>query len=272
MLRCSLFAVLVFGLLVGQPFALRAQQASRPPHLDDAIETDRDSFTPATTVTDPGLQIVESSYSFIDNASGLEGHSLPELLIRRGLNPWVEARFGYNWESGGTSNPISGEEFGDDDFTATPEARLNYGAKFQTSLPEGWVPRSAFIVEGFTPVSGEADATQIGVTEVWGWRLPNGWLWDSAFRFGTANERNEQFTLWAPSTVLKIPLGKRWNTHIEYFGTMSDDKAEAMSRHYISPGLHVLINPNFEVGIRIGWGLNQQSANFFTNVGLGVRF
>jgi hypothetical protein len=33
-----------------------------------------------------------------------------------------------------------------------------------------------------------------------------------------------------------------------------------------------LVTPNLEVGVRVGWGLNEQSARFFSNVGFGVRF
>jgi hypothetical protein len=36
--------------------------------------------------------------------------------------------------------------------------------------------------------------------------------------------------------------------------------------------MHYLITPNLEVGLRLGWGLNEQSAAFFTNVGFGWRF
>ncbi len=38
------------------------------------------------------------------------------------------------------------------------------------------------------------------------------------------------------------------------------------------PGVHYLITPNLEVGVRVGWGLNDQSARFFANAGVGVRF
>ncbi|WP_146373401.1 transporter [Symmachiella macrocystis] len=41
---------------------------------------------------------------------------------------------------------------------------------------------------------------------------------------------------------------------------------------YFSPGIHYLISTEFEIRVRTGWGLNQDAANFFTNVGVGVRF
>ncbi len=60
--------------------------------------------------------------------------------------------------------------------------------------------------------------------------------------------------------------------HVEYFGIFSSGKNEEYERHFISPGVHYLINPNLEVGARVGWGLNDKSARFFTNVGFGWRF
>jgi hypothetical protein len=32
------------------------------------------------------------------------------------------------------------------------------------------------------------------------------------------------------------------------------------------------ITPDLEVGVRVGWGLNDQSARFFVNAGVGLRF
>jgi hypothetical protein len=240
--------------------------------IEEPLETDRDSFTPATTLAGPGLNIVESSYSFIENASRRDGHSLPELLLRRGITPWLEMRLGYNWESGGTSNPISGEEFDEENFSSEPESRVIYGGKLQTTVPDGWIPRSALIVEATTPVDRPATDTNISASQVFGWVLPNRWVWDSSFRFSSSSDEYESFTLWAGSSVIKIPLDERWNAHLEGFGTFSDDKDRAMCRYYFSPGLHATLNPNLEVGVRVGWGLNQQSADFFANVGLGVRF
>jgi|GEM_PF-7032951 len=51
----------------------------------EEIETDRDSFTPATTLAGRKRMIVESAYSFIDNRRVPDTHSYPELLFRYGL-------------------------------------------------------------------------------------------------------------------------------------------------------------------------------------------
>jgi hypothetical protein len=57
---------------------------------EDEIETDRDSFTPATTTAGDRRWIIESAYSFIDNRNVPETHSYPEQLARRGVGDWLE--------------------------------------------------------------------------------------------------------------------------------------------------------------------------------------
>jgi hypothetical protein len=60
------------------------------------LHTDRDAFTPSTFCVGPGQGLVESSYVFIDNATGLPTNNYPELLLRLGGNEWWEWRLGVN--------------------------------------------------------------------------------------------------------------------------------------------------------------------------------
>jgi hypothetical protein len=84
----------------------------------EEIETDRDSFTPATTVVGRGRTVLESSYSFIDNRTSADSHSFPELLTRIGITDTIELRIGWNYEIGGggsvsnTGSPDEDEPLG----------------------------------------------------------------------------------------------------------------------------------------------------------------
>ena len=192
----------------------------------EELETDRDSFTFAPTTAGAGRTITEASYSFIDNRVGPEAHSFPELLFRRGIGERFELRVGVNYEAGGPGT-VTGTEVGGEDIEpeAEYESRLLYGMKVATSEQAGGLPRSALIVQGFTPTYGPSTATTMYVGEAWGWTFPNGWAWNTAMRYGTGYEELDAFSQWAPSTVLKIPVGERWNIHSEYFGIMSTGKA-----------------------------------------------
>ena len=69
-----------------------------------------------------------------------------------------------------------------------------------------------------------------------------------------------------------MPLGEHWDAHAEYFGTFSDDRAHDSDPQYLSPGIHYLITKNCEIGTRVGFGLNDDAAVVFANVGVGYRF
>lgn len=239
----------------------------------EELETDRDSFTFAPTTAGAGRTILEASYSFIDNPVGPEAHSFPELLVRRGIGERFELRIGANYEAGGPGT-VTGTEVGGEDIEpeAEYESRLLYGMKVATSEQAGAVPRSALIVQGFTPTYGPSTATTMYVGEAWGWTFANGWAWNTAMRYGTGSEELDAFSQWAPSTVLKIPVGERWNAHAEYFGIMSTGKEIPLNLQYASFGGHVLVTEDLELGLRYGWGLNETTPNFFANFGVGYRY
>jgi hypothetical protein len=241
---------------------------------EEHIETDRDSFTPATTTAGCGRWILESAYSFIDNRDTFETHSFPELLVRYGVSEDVELRLGWNYEVGGASNPVSGSSVGESAAGAMleRESQIAYGLKVALTEQEDWLPQSAFIAQGFTPTSGPSRNTDFVATYVFGWELPNAWLLDAAIRYSLTSEEEDHFNQWAPSVVLKAPVAEQWNAHIEYFAIQSDGREDEKLVHFASPGVHYLVTPDLEIGVRFGWGLNDDSPRFFNNVGVGWRF
>lgn len=261
--------LLSIAMFVVAPVAIAQEREA------EHIETDRDSFTPSTVTARPGRLVVESAYSFIDNRDVPETHSLPELLARYGVTDWLELRIGSSYEIGGESNSISGSGGGDGDIDSAEiesEAKVMYGFKAALAEQDGWQPRSIAILQGGTPTSGPETATHLAATYAWGWELAEGWLWDSAIRYGDGSAEEDNFNAWAPSTVLKVAFAEQWNAHIEYFGIFTDGRADELSKSYISPGIHYLVTPDLEVGVRVGWGLSGDAANFFSNVGVGLQF
>jgi len=245
--------------------------AQRAGAVREELETDRDSFTFAPTTTGADTSILEASYSFLDNRVGPETHSAPEVLVRRGLGERVEARLGFNYEAGGPGT-VSGSELGGEDIETEEESRILYGTKVETSEQDGWLPRSAAVLQGYTPVYGPAHQSTLVVGESFGWRFANRWEWTSAMRYGTGFDKDDSFNQWAPSTVVKIPVGERWSVHAEYFGIFTSGKEIPLTIQYASVGGHVLATDDFEIGLRVGWGLNETSPSFFSNVGVGVRY
>ena len=243
----------------------------------EEIETDRDSFTPATTLVEPSRVMVESAWSFIDNRAVPETNSLPELLIRYGVSDRLELRFGANYEIGGESSDVShsgGHVLEPDEATGEleEESNVNYGLKYDLTDQDHWVPDSAIILTGSTPTSGAEQNTQFLGVFVFGWELENECVFDASIRYGTGGDGDNSIHLWAPSAVLKVPLGEKLAAHAEYFGIFSDGPDGELEKHYLSPGIHCTVTPDIEVGIRVGWGLNEAAANFFSNVGVGLLY
>jgi hypothetical protein len=270
--------------ILSTPFAIdsvpQPRDSAEPPEPNeelesDEIETDRDSFTPATTTAGDRRLIVESAWSFIDNRTVPDTNSLPELVTRYGVNDWLELRLGWNWEAGGAANAISSSGGNLEETEAAAierDSQLFYGLKAALTDQNDLRPQSALILQAGTPTFGHDTATQLVATYVAGWQFANRWKWDSALRYGYDSSAGDHFNLWAPSTVLKIPLGESWTVHGEYFGVMSQGRVRDRSQHYFSPGIHYLLTRDLEIGIRVGWGLNDQSADYFNNIGLGWRY
>lgn len=259
-------AVPMRALAQGPPAGEPGRTESR-----EEMETDRDTYSFAPSTAGPGLSITEMSYSFIDNRRGPEAHSFPELLVRRGIGERFELRLGFNYEAGGPGL-VSGTEVGGEDLMPEYESRMLYGAKVETSDEEGWIPRSAFVIQGFTPVYGPSTQSTMLVGEAWSWRFGNGWEWRSAMRYGTGWAEADAFDQWSPSTALRVPVGERWNVHAEYFGIVSSGKEKPIDLQYGSIGGHVLLTEDVELGLRVGWGLNDTSPAFFSNLGVGLRY
>jgi hypothetical protein len=238
------------------------------------IETDRDSFTPSTSTVERGRWILESAYSFVDNRRVYETHSYPEIILRHGISEFMELRLGWNYEVGGAGSPISGNLPSEEpeESKLERESRMLYGTKILVSDQRGMLPQSSFILQGLTPTYGEVTATQMSATYAFGWTLRNSWVLDFATRYGTGSIEEDHFNTWSPSTVIKVPVGERWKVHAEYFGVFTDGRAKETTQHFFSPGAHYLISKNFEIGSRVGWGLNDQSPNSFINVGFGWQY
>ena len=237
------------------------------------LETDRDAFTPATSTAGQGTAIFESSYSFIDNRSVAETHSFPEVLLRFGVSDRIELRLGWNYEVGGTGDVVSGSEVSEEAGSGIErESQVLYGLKASVTEQDDWLPRSAIILQGYTPTLGEAPATDVVAAYTFGWELPNRWRLDSSMRYATEHGADDTFNQWAPSVVVRVPLSEQWQVHAEYFSIISDGAEQDVVRSFFSPGAHCLLTENFELGVRVGWGVTENSPGFFSNVGIGWSF
>jgi hypothetical protein len=238
------------------------------------LDTDRDAFTPATTTAKAGTVLTESSYVWIDNRGLPATNSFPELLVRIGARERLEWRFGFNYEQNSGGSVVAAVEVGEPprEGTGSEEANLLYGIKVRVTDQSDWLPRSAVIVEAFTPVAGDIWGTEPSATYAFGWELPTAWRLDTAIRYCRAESEEGWFDRWMPSTVLRIPVTERFEVHAEWFGSWTQGLADDSVQPFAGPGTHFMLTPTFEIGCRMGWGLTRDAAGYFVDAGVGWRF
>jgi len=240
----------------------------------EELNTDRDAFTPATTTAKAGNVLTEASYVWIDNRGLPATNSYPELLVRIGVHERFEWRFGFNYEQNSGGSVVAAVEVGEPPRggTGSEEANLLYGVKVRVTDQAGWLPRSAAIVEAFTPVYGDIWGTEPSATYAFGWALPAEWQFDTAIRYARAESEEGWFDRWMPSTVLRIPVTERLEVHAEWFGSWTQGLAEDTLQPFAGPGTHFMLTPTFEIGCRTGWGLTRDAAGYFVDTGVGWLF
>ena len=253
-------------VLAGLAVAARAERAD--------LGTDRDAFTPCTHCVAPGVSLTETSYVFIDNPTGLPTNNYPELLVRLGATEWWEWRLGVNYGVGSQGNVVTSVEVGEGTIEGRTvyESSVLYGFKLDTTEQEGWLPESCFIMEASTPTYGDVFGTVPVATIVAGWKLPLEWRLDGAIRYAYSEGETNWFSRWGPSAVLRMPVTDRWEVHAEWFGTFTQGLLNDTHRPFFSPGAHYIIGKDVEIGLRVGWGLTDEAAPFFSDAGLAIRY
>jgi hypothetical protein len=246
------------------------------------LNTDRDAFTPSTFCVDAGRFLAEASYVYVENREGEPTNSYPELLCRQGVADWLELRFGVNYDVNSQGSVVTSVEAGevDEPGQTAHESSVLYGLKAALSQQDGLIPQACFIMEGDTPMQSEHYGTVPIATAVAGWELPfrlaahdaQPWRLDTALRYSYLEGKESWFSRWGPSVVLRVPVTQRFETHAEWFGTFSDGLERNTSRPFFSPGCHFAVTRRFEIGLRVGWGLTPDAANFFSDAGCAWRY
>jgi hypothetical protein len=264
------------AVLLPHVFLFAVWLVAAPIRAEEAdLHTDRDAFTPSTACIPPGTWLAEASQVYIDNRTGNPTSSYPELLVRSGASDWWEWRLGVNYTVGSQGNVVTSVEVGELPFDghAVYESNILFGFKAAVTRQEGWVPESCFIMEATTPTYAEEWGTSPVATAVWGWELPSGaGRLDAALRYAYSVAESDWFSRWGPSVVWRRPMTERWEVHAEYFSTSTQGLPDDTVRPFFSPGTHYLLTPRVEIGIRVGWGLTDDAAPFFSDAGLGWRF
>lgn len=231
------------------------------PDLNAPLITDRPDFTESTVTVGQDIAQIEFGYTYIDNGDS-DVHSLGEPLLRYGtLAEWLELRLGIF--------PL--EEDGETGFSD-----LYFGFKIALTPQDGLLPEMALIPQTFTPTGSggfTAGGWQPGINWIYGWQI-NDFL--STAGSTQINRRFEDsgdsFLRLAQSWTLSFSLSEKVGAYTEWFALFPMDSGAAENEHYINGGLTYLINNDLQFDVRVGWGLNEATEDFFAGAGLSVRF
>lgn len=254
--------------------------SDEPQPLASPLVTDRPDFTESTLTIPSGHLQLESGYTFISNRhKGVRTrrHTFPEVLLRAGLANDVELRIAWaGWtrttELFRAENEVGRHESMTDASTGGND--LSLGAKIHLADQSGWRPDLGLIVAASLPTghsaysSGDVDPF-VGLL----------WSYDLGESFAIAGNMNlvmptidgDRIVESQSSVSLSYSINDRVGTFVEYFGfyPMSGDGPDT---HYANGGFTFLVTDDFQIDIRAGAGLNDDSDDFFTGVGFAWRF
>ncbi len=240
---------------------------------EEPLVTDRPDFTEATPTVGLGRSQVEFGYTYIRDENGGErfsGHSYPELLYRVGIAAeWLEFRVGWNYAServtvGGVGDTVDGAE------------DLYLGFKVALTEQDGWLPETAIMPQMTVPTGARAftsDEVMPGINFLYSWELNDflsiGGSTQGNRAFDGATDFYEEY---AQSVTIGYSLTEKLGAFTECYGIFPHHAETAFTEYYFDTGLTYKFSDNVQVDWRAGWGLNEQSDDFFTGVGGAVRF
>jgi len=251
------FAIGLFALAV-------VVNASAVAPLDHAINTARPSFSSPATTLERGHWQIEGGYQFTsndDDGVDSDNHTIPQVLLRFGLNERFEANLFWSGYTDIDSN--RGDVDGVNDvavgvsYQITPDdAQLAMGAFVTLSLPVG--------SDEFS--SGEPDPS-LGFA--WSYATNDGPGLFGTLLAGSVTDGDERATEFAASFGAAFSITEKFGTFVEYFGIFSDTEKSA---HNLMGGLTYLVTKNVQLDASAGTGVNDAADDFFVSTGFGWRF
>jgi hypothetical protein len=244
-----------------------------PDDEEERLATDRPDFTEASSTVGLGRTQFEFGYTYIrDEEAGaeLDEHSYPELLTRAGIfAEWFEFRIGWNYtheriSSAGIESAADGAE------------DLYLGCKLFLFEQDGWLPEVAIVPQMTVPTGARAfttDEIMPGVNLLYGWDVTE-WMTFAGSTQGNRalDETGDFYDEYAQSLTVGLSLTEQIGMYNEVFGIFPHGAVETGPEYYYNGGFTYLVNNNLQFDIRAGWGLNDQSDDFFAGIGGARRF
>ena len=250
--------------------ALAAPLTAQDSGLKDPINPDRPDFTNGPTLVDPGHLQIETGYTY--TRMGEESsQTLGEILLRYAFNDRWEGRLGlnsYQWiDPGMGERRISGFQ----DPLVEVKIRLNDAEA--EHRPHG-VPAMGLLVSTTIPVGEKAltaDVWQPRAALALHWDLPANWSLESNLGGSRLTDGDRRFDQLFASLSAGFQLNEKLGGFLEGYA-FSRENADGDTTEYADVGLAYLLSNDLQLDIRVGTGFSQLHPNWFTGLGLSVRF
>lgn len=269
------------GPWIGEARTQRILNARREAK-QEPLATDRPDITETSSVVGLGIVVMESGYTFFYRDDERDGsisrtHTTPEFLWRIGFHEGAELRivWTYQWDEitagGARSTPNGGND-------------LDIGFKFQLLRQDGWIPETAAITGISMPTGAQefnTEDVQYELVFLFGWELADDWELGINSGFGTETEDvmlgpgaidRDGYVRFIQTIAISRPITESLGFYSEYVGLYTVGRRENFPENLVAAGFTYLFCKDVQFDVRGGKGLNDHADDFFSGVGLSVRF
>ena len=254
------------------------------PDFGEPLVTDRPDFTESAVAVGRGVVQVEFGYTFTERKSDgvtVRTQTAGEQLLRAGFYAdWLEFRLGM--VPGGLDDfdfaiPLAFEQIKSGGVSTSTAGITDLYAGFKIALfpQEGNLPEMAVLPQVNIPTgsaSFSSDRYEPGVNLVYGWAL------DESVSMAGSTQVNRRidddrrgYPEYAQSWALARGLSETVTAFAEWYAFFPRGSDLAQSEQYINGGLAWAITDDFQLDIRVGFGLNDESDDFFIGSGFSIR-
>ncbi len=239
--------------------------------------TDRPDQTESSSTVQPGSIQIEGGWTFSETSDGLvtlEGHSIPQLLLRIGAAPNVEIRLGF---AGWQREEVSSQQLQSVSASGLGDLDVGFKYRFAQGGPDGF---SAAVMGTITLPTGEQGFTSDRV--------------DPALRISAEKDLSEKLGLGLNigallsteeddlglkdseadllyTAVLGFSLTERIVAYAESFGFVGVSGGRA-DRHLLDGGFTFSVSTALQLDVNGGFGLNAAADDWFVGAGISARF
>ena len=227
-------------------------------HGQEAISTERPSFSNSSSVLVPGRLNVETGFQYQRTDDSLEELLLNTTQLRYGVSEFFELRMFWNLQQADAQ--VEGANL-----SGTGFAPLGLGFKMKVLEGQGWIPQTAFIAE--ISLRGGTDIFK-SERVVPALRYSMGW---SIGEKGSLTHTYNMF--WSEGTdrvtnLLTLIYSHGLTDDLTGFMEVYSFHTKGSNDYRMDAGLIYLIAPRFQVDLSGGVGLSDISPDWFVDTGL----